>query len=505
MDIYNEIERLISFGVQKHLIEDSDIIYIRNYLFDLLQVEPKNVSIKINESLDTATSILDKISIYAIEKGFIEDSIVEKDLFECKVMGMLMPRPSEVIKKFNKLYDKEKSHATDYLYDISKSSNYIMVDRVEKNIEWDYKSDYGTYKITINVSKPEKDPKDIAKAKNMKNSDYPTCVLCKENIGFAGNFNRAARQTIRTVPLNLDGEIWNLQYSPYVYYNEHCIVFKDEHTPMTGSNKAYTRLFDFLDILPHYFIGSNAGKPIVGGSILSHDHFQGGNQQLPLVFAKDKIGFKSDKYRDVKISILKWQMSVVRLSSKSRESLVAICKDIQRVWEDFNSEICEIQSHTGDESHNAITPISRINNIGDYEIDIVLRNNLTSEKHPMGIFHPHEDVHHIKKENIGLIEVAGLGVLPKRLVDELEYVKEFLISDNKDIQDAKESIHYNWICDLVERFGQNNSFEKATDIVKNGVGEKFERCLADCGVFKDNETSDNEFKRFLEMVGIVEK
>ncbi len=504
MDIYKEIERLLNFGLQKNLIEKEDIIYTRNLLFDLLEVSPMYYECNLSENLETSTAILDNIFKYATEKGLCEDTITEYDLFTTKVMGVLTPRPSYVVKEFTRLYTIDKKKATDYFYSLSKDSNYIMVDRVKQNLEWDYASTYGDLKITINVSKPEKDPKDIAKAKLLKTTGYPNCLLCVDNVGFKGHINHPARQNLRVIPVTLNNESWSMQYSPYVYYNEHCIVFNNEHTPMTGSSISYVRLLDFVDFLPHYFIGSNAGLPIVGGSILSHDHFQGGSYDMPMAKATDKIHFTSDKFKSLKISIVDWQMSVVRVRSKNKEEVQSFSVYLHDFWQNYDCSDANILSHTGETPHNAITPICRKNSDDEYEMDLVLRNNLTSEEHPFGIFHPHNDIHHIKKENIGLIEVMGLAVLPKRLVEELEDVKSFLVSDKKDLNSFKDNIHYDWTIELIEKYGRSNDMTKATKIVEDGVGKKFERCLIDAGVFKNTLEGTKYFKDFLIALGLKE-
>ncbi len=504
MDIFFEIERLLNFGLQKKLIALDDVIFTRNLLFDILDVPPKYYECKLDETLETSTSILDNIFKYATEKGLCEDTITEYDLFTTKVMGVLTPRPSEVIKEFMSLYNTDKKKATDYFYKLNQNSNYIMVDRIKQNLEWDYTSAYGDLKITINVSKPEKDPKDIEKAKLIKTTGYPSCLLCIDNVGFKGHINHPARQNLRVIPVTLNNEKWSMQYSPYVYYNEHCIVFNNEHSPMTGSSICYKRLLDFVDFLPHYFIGSNAGLPIVGGSILSHDHFQGGNFEMPMAKAKDKMHFTSDKFKSLKISIVDWQMSVVRVRSTDKEEVQSFSEYFHDFWQSYDCLEANILSHTGDTLHNAITPIVRKNKNDEYEMDLVLRNNVTSEEHPLGIYHPHADIHHIKKENIGLIEVMGLGVLPKRLVEELEEVKAFLIDDKKDLDNFKENIHYDWTIELIEKFGRHNDIAKASKIIEEGVGIKFERCLIDAGVFKNTTEGSKYFKDFLLALGLKE-
>ncbi|MFV0520518.1 MAG: UDP-glucose--hexose-1-phosphate uridylyltransferase [Lachnospirales bacterium] len=504
MDIYLKIEELVNYGISKNLIEESDKIFVKNILFDFLQLKGKCIPPIENNSPLTATKILDDIFEYATEKNICDNTITEKDLFTTKIMGVLTPRPSEVIEKFNRLYSIDKKDATEYFYNLNKDSNYIMVDRVKQNLEWDYESKYGTLNITINVSKPEKDPKDIEKAKAMKSSNYPSCLLCIDNIGFKGNLNHPARQNLRIIPLNLNNENWSMQYSPYVYYNEHCIVFNNNHIPMTGNSSWYKKLIDFVDFLPHYFIGSNAGIPVVGGSILSHDHFQGGKYDMPMAKASTKATFTHKDYKDLKISIVNWPMSVVRITGENREEILSFSEYLHKSWSNYSNNEANILSHTNDTPHNAITPILRKNIKSEYEMDLVLRNNITTDEYPLGLFHPHSDIHHIKKENIGLIEVLGLGVLPKRLVEELEEVKSYLLSEEKNLDSFKDNIHYLWTLDLIEKFGRKNTPSEVEKIINDGVGQKFERCLIDAGVFKDTTEGIKFFKEFLVSMGLQE-
>lgn len=496
MDIYIEIERLINYAIQKGLIDINDKIYIRNSLFQVLDLEGTSDIPEINEELETPTIILEKIALCAMEKNFISDNMTEVDLFTTKLMGILTPRPSEIIKVFKELYKFNKKEATDYFYKLSKDNNYIMVDRVKKNLEWDKDTEFGKYRITINVSKPEKSPEEIKQARLVKSSGYPKCLLCAENVGFAGNIKHPARQNLRTISLKLNGENWQMQYSPYVYYNEHCIIFNEEHSPMKITKNTFIRLLDFLDFLPHYFIGSNADLPIVGGSILSHDHFQGGNYELPMAKAKILKEFKSDKYADINLGILNWPMSVLRITGKDKEKIVNLSYDIFEKWKNYSAENVDIISHTGDIPHNTITPIARVNRNGEYEVDLVLRNNRTSEEYPDGIFHTHKETHNVKKENIGLIEVMGLGVLPKRLIEEFEEIKKYLNGEIKNEFD-NENIHYNWVKYLQKKYGTSNDDEKLQTIFYEEIGEKFASCLVDCGVFKLNEKGIGEFVQFI--------
>lgn len=495
MDILFEVERLINYAIKKELIDELDYFYYKNLLIDILNLSANDETYNINEKLETATNILENISSYAIEKDLINNTMTEIDLFSTKIMGLLMPIPSTFTTKFLQLAKDDKVMATDYFYNISKDSNYIMVDRVKQNKEWQCQTSYGDYIITINVSKPEKTPEEIIKAKSVVSSGYPKCLLCKENVGFAGNLNHPARQNLRTVPLSLNNEKWHMQYSPYVYYNEHCIVFKDEHSEMKITHDTFPRLLDFVEFLPHYFIGSNADLPIVGGSILSHDHFQGGNYTLPMAKAKKKYIFDSGS-RDFEIAIVDWAMSVIRITGKNKKAIIDIAIQIFDKWINYNAENIDIISHTGTTRHNTVNPIARMNEQGEFLLDIVLRNNRTSSKYPDGIFHTHKETQHIKQENIGLIEVMGLGILPKRLIDMQELISKYLTGENKDEFD-KTSIHYTWVKYLLDKYGTENSVDKTKEILENEIGLKFAQVLVDCGVFKDDELGFFEFKKFV--------
>ncbi len=506
LDIYYNIERLVNFATKKELIEEYDGIFIRNCIYSVLGIDGKDITDiteVINEDQETCTEILENIATFAIDKNLIEDSLTEVDLFTTKLMGLVTPRPSDVKNKFFELYSKDKKSATDYFYKLSKDSNYIMVDRVKENVEWITKTQYGDYNLTINVSKPEKSPADIAKAKLIKSSGYPKCLLCKENVGFQGHMNHPARQNLRTIPLELNNEKWQMQYSPYVYYNEHCIVFSEEHTPMKITNETFVRLLDFVDFAPHYFIGSNADLPIVGGSILSHDHFQGGNFELPMAKAKDRFVFKSYEFTDVNLSIVDWPMSVVRLKSKNKEQILSLANKVLKEFRGYSAECVDILSNTGDEPHNTITPVARINKNSEYEVDLVLRNNRTSAEHPDGIFHTHKETHNVKKENIGLIEVMGLAVLPKRLIEEFDVIKKYL-SGEVQSQYPREDVHFEWVEFLIKKYGTKNNNEKLQQIFESEICKKFENCLVDSGIFKNDELGNNEFKKFIETLGFIE-
>lgn len=518
-----EIERLIKFGLKLNMIEKWDVIPVRNSLMDLLSVsEPYEAyeeyeGKQINETEDIPDSpveILDKLLDYALEVGIIEDnSVTYRDLLDAKIMGLLMPRQSEIVRGF---YETAKSasimKATDDFYSISKSSNYIRMDRIAKNLEWKTAGEYGDIDITVNLSKPEKDPKAIAAARNAKQTNYPKCLLCLENVGFSGNLNHPARQNHRVIPMDLDGEQWFFQYSPYVYYNEHCIVFHEKHIPMKISDKTFRRLLDFVEQFPHYFLGSNADLPIVGGSILTHDHFQGGHYKFAMEIAPTEKVFNSHEHPDLNVGLVKWPMSVIRLSSKSKQILINTAVHILNTWREYTDPEADIFAYTytqaGDKKipHNTVTPIARVNNEGLFELDLVLRNNRTSDEHPDGIFHPHKELHHIKKENIGLIEVMGLAVLPGRLDAEMKPIIDILVGERdfnkmelqKDEEIAK---HLSWIEMLVKKYGTEVEQSKASAIVKEEIGKVFIKVLEDSGVYKRDENGKNAFVRYMKHAG----
>ena len=493
--INHEINRLINFALKKSLITEADKIYSTNMLLGLLNLNEFETE-EINEDLATPTPILENILDYAAENKMIENTVTERDLFDTNIMNCVMPRPSEVINKFNEILSKSPENATDYYYNLSIASNYIRKDRIDKNIIWKATTEYGDLDITINLSKPEKDPRDIAKAKLVKSSSYPKCLLCKENEGFYGTMNHPARQTHRIIPLKFRDENWFLQYSPYTYYNEHCIILNGNHVPMKITRNTFDNLLSFTDILPHYFAGSNADLPIVGGSILSHDHYQGGHYTFAMEEAPIEKTYSINGYSNIEIGKVKWPMSVIRISGDNKNELVDLADYILTAWRNYSDESVDILSHTGDEPHNTITPIGRKRN-GKYELDLVLRNNRTSKEHPLGIFHPHSEVHHIKKENIGLIEVMGLAVLPARLKEELNLLKNYLLSNTKDISNdevvAKHSDWYNYIIEKYSDINENN----AEDILRKEVGLKFLEVLNHAGVFKRDSEGSAGFDRFI--------
>lgn len=499
MDIYREIKRLINYGLQKNLIEIEDEIYIRNKILNILGLNEYKEKEANREELDNPQNILDNILDYAFEQGILEeDTITYRDLLDTEIMDSFIPRPSQVVKSFYKDYQRSPRIATENYYEMSKASNYIRSERINKNISWTTDSKYGELDITINLSKPEKDPKTIAAAKLMKDTKYPECLLCKENEGYSGRINHPARQNHRIIPIELSNEQWYLQYSPYVYYNEHCIVFKDTHVPMKITKDTFKRLLQFVSKFPHYFIGSNADLPIVGGSILSHDHFQGGNYEFAMERAPLLKNISIKGFQDVEIGIVKWPMSVIRIKSEKQERLVELGSIILESWKAYSDEDVNIIAQTDNEPHNTITPIVRYKN-NRYELDLVLRNNRTSKLYPLGIFHPHSDVHNIKKENIGLIEVMGLAVLPARLKRELVLLEDCLLGI-KFIEEHKEIYkHKNWFYYMKDKYkGKSLNWNY---ILKIELGKTFERILEDAGVFKQNPEGLAAFERFILSIG----
>jgi UDPglucose--hexose-1-phosphate uridylyltransferase len=504
------IHMLVAFGLKEGLLEPLDAIWSENALLDIMQeAEPWNGEID-NDSLPpTATPILKVLLDAAVSKGFIEDTPTERDLFDTRLMSTLLPKPSTVAERFDTLYRQNGIQAaTNWFYHFCRASDYIRVDMVARNIAWDYKSDrYGELAITINMTKPEKDPREIAKLRLLPPSSYPSCMLCKTNMGYAGRMDHPNRQTLRILPITLCGEQWYFQYSPYVYYDQHCIVFKDEHTPMRICDATFIRFFDFLDIMPHYFIGSNAGLPVVGGSILNHDHFQGGVFQLPMAKAQSDQHLVIPGHSEVDASILRWPMSVVRLTGGNRAELEGIASTLLHSWEEWSDAECGILARDPDGTmHNTFTPIARIAD-GKYQLDLVLRNNVTSEQHPLGVFHPHKELHHIKRENIGLIEVMGLFILPGRLNTELSQVEEILSGqlpyDEETLSNSAHPLnkHLPWIQRLVSQYGtQVNDSQK---IVREEVGSICVQVLRDAGVYKDTPDGRRGMLRWLADTGVT--
>lgn len=495
--ICNEIQKLINYSIKSGLIEKEDEYVIRNQLMDALCVYDWEES-EVKENNFVIDDILDRLTDYACENKIIDDTTASRDLFDTKLMGIVTPFPREIIGRFKQLCSQSPKKATDWYYDISQKLNYVRAGRIAKDIRWQYESEYGTLDITINRSKPEKDPRDIAAARTAKATAYPKCQLCPENAGFAGNKNHPARQNLRPIPIDICGESWQLQYSPYGYYNEHCIVFNEKHIPMKIDSAVFEKLFDFIDKFPHYFVGSNADLPIVGGSILSHEHFQGGNYTFAMAKAEIEKEFSLSDFPEVTAGIVKWPMSVIRIKSKNRLTLSKACSYVLEKWRGYSDPNAGIFAETEGVPHNTVTPIARMN--GDnYECDLVLRNNITSDERPLGVFHPNQSLHHIKKENIGLIEVMGLAVLPARLAVELDVLKNAMLNNENLDEKPETASHAQWARDVLERY-PNFSEANAEDILRLEVGKVFEQVLCDAGVFKRTEKGISDFIRFTEVL-----
>lgn len=486
------ISELVSYGMTNELIEEDDKVYVINRLLELFDKKDFAWS---NEKVRSIHMILADMMKYAIEKGIMEDdTITSKDLFDTKIMGLITPMPSQVREKFKRLYTESPKLATDYYYKLSQDTNYIRRDRIEKDEKWTTETEYGQIDITINLSKPEKDPRDIAKAATAKKNDYPKCLLCEENEGYAGHISHPARQNHRIIPVKLADCDYYFQYSPYVYYNEHCIVFNKQHTPMKIDKAVFVKLLDFVKQFPHYIIGSNADLPIVGGSILSHDHFQGGSYTFAMTKAPYEYMFQIEGYEDVTSGIVKWPMSVIRLQSEKPERIVELSDYILNSWRNYTDAEAFIFSETDGEPHNTITPIARMNG-NLYEMDLVLRNNITTKESPWGVYHPEEKLHHIKKENIGLIEVMGLAVLPARLKKEMQVLSEAIL-EGKDIRVIEEiEKHADW----VEEWSRNYDItvDNINQILKDEIAKVFVQVLECAGVYKRTEAGQNAFKRFI--------
>ncbi len=496
MDINKQIDRLISYGVITGLIEESDKIYVRNRILALLKLDSyEETGAKCN-SIEELDEILGTITDYAVEKGLVEnDSIIYRDIFDTAVMDILTPYPSAVINKFNELRKNSSKEATDYFYKLSCDSNYIRRARIKKDLKWTVDSEYGKMEITINRSKPEKDPKAIAEAKFIKDSSYPQCQLCVENEGYEGRVNHPARQNHRIIPIEICGQKWGFQYSPYVYYNEHCILLNSEHIPMVIDRSVFEKLLDFIKQFNHYMIGSNADLPIVGGSILSHEHFQGGNHVFAMHRAESECFYEISGFEDVEISTLKWPMSVIRLKSENTDKIVELSDKILTNWRNYTDEDAFIFSETDGVKHNTITPIASMSD-GKYVMDLVLRNNITTDEHPLGVYHPHSELHHIKKENIGLIEVMGLAVLPSRLVEELDAVADVIINGKDMAENEKTASHKEWAEEVVKNHPEIDS-SNVTEILRQEVGKVFVNVLEHAGVYKRDEQGRKAFDKFI--------
>ena len=493
--IFNAINNLVEYGISKNLLTTEDRVYTVNKIIEALGLDEYEQPIAVTN--DNLVEILEQICDFAVEKGIIEDSITYRDLFDTKIMGLLMPRPSEVIKTFWDKYSQNPKDATDWYYELSCNSNYIRRDRIKKDLKWVSDTEYGKLDITVNLSKPEKDPKAIAAAKLQKQSGYPKCLLCKENEGYAGRVNSPARQNHRVIPMMINNTPWMMQYSPYVYYNEHCIVFNQEHTPMAINRATFRKLLDFVKLFPHYFVGSNADLPIVGGSILSHDHFQGGNYEFPMARAEIEQKLEFNSFADVEAGIVNWPMSVIRIKSENTDRLVELADKILLAWRGYTDKDAFIFAETDGTPHNTITPIARFRD-GKFELDLVLRNNITTEEHPLGVYHPHAELHHIKKENIGLIEVMGLAVLPARLKEEMAALETAMVNGEDMKGNGLTASHADWANEILK--SREVTAENAAEILREEIGKVFGKVLADAGVYKCTEKGRADFNKFINSV-----
>ena len=508
--IQESILELVKYGLTTGLVEKEDAVFTANSLLELFRLDDIEDSVfekyvsqpswTQQEAEERLEGILEDMMTYAYDNGLMENnSIVYKDLFDTKIMGLLVARPSQIRNKFNYLYEKESPlAATDYFYKLSCDSNYIRRQRIKKDQKWTTDTEFGSLDITINLSKPEKDPKAIAAAKNAKQSSYPKCQLCKENEGYAGRVNHPARQNHRIIPVTINNSEWFFQYSPYVYYNEHCIVFNSAHTPMKIERATFGKLLDFVTMFPHYFVGSNADLPIVGGSILTHDHFQGGHYTFAMAKAPIEKEISFEGFEDVKAGIVKWPMSVIRISSSDKERLIELADRILLTWRGYSDQEAFILAETEGEPHNTITPIARKRG-DDYELDLVLRNNITTDEHPLGVYHPHAHLHHIKKENIGLIEVMGLAVLPARLKEEMLELEQALLTGRNLRSTETLASHADWVESFLPKYDTIDE-SNVTDIIREEIGLVFSEVLECAGVYKCTEEGRKYFQRFIDSV-----
>lgn len=503
--IQTYIRKLVQYGLITGLVSAEDKLYTTNRLLEIFELDEledmdEDVSAEVEAvTVEDLETILTGMMDYAASSGIMkEDGIVYRDLFDTKIMSVLMPRPSEVIRTFKDLYAVSPESATDYYYKLSCDSDYIRRYRIKKDMKWLAPTEYGDLDITINLSKPEKDPKAIAAARAAKQAGYPKCLLCMENEGYAGRVNHPARQNHRIIPVTIQNDTWGFQYSPYVYYNEHCIVFNGQHVPMKIEHNTFCKLFDFVKQFPHYFVGSNADLPIVGGSILSHDHFQGGHYEFAMAKAPVERSFTVKGFEDVNAGVVKWPMSVIRLSGGDSDRLIELADVILSKWRCYSDEAAFIYAETEGEPHNTITPIARKRG-NLYELDLVLRNNITTEEHPLGVYHPHAKLHHIKKENIGLIEVMGLAVLPARLKGEMEQLKKAILA-GKDLRgDEVLEKHADWVDEFSGKY-ESIDASNIDKIIENEIGLVFMQVLEDAGVYKRNEEGQVAFDRFIQSI-----
>jgi len=495
--LYESIKKLVQYGIDTGLTPECERVYTTNLLLELFH-EDNYEDIECTSDNRDLEEILKDLLDEAVKRGIIEDSITYRDLFDTKIMNCLMPRPSQIQKEFQEKYNISPEEATSYYYKLSQDSDYIRRYRIKKDRKWTVETKYGTLDITINLSKPEKDPKAIAAAGKAKSASYPKCQLCMENEGYAGRSNHPARENHRIIPITIQGRSWGFQYSPYVYYNEHCIVFNGEHVPMKIDRNTFAKLFDFIKLFPHYFLGSNADLPIVGGSILSHDHFQGGHYTFAMAKAPIEKELQFEGFSDVKAGIVKWPMSVIRISGPDKERLIELADKILLTWRGYTDEDAFIYAETDGEPHNTITPIARRRG-DDFELDLVLRNNITTGEHPLGVYHPHAKLHHIKKENIGLIEVMGLAVLPARLKDEMAELADALVNGT-DLR-ATETLasHAEWAEGFLPKYDKITK-DNVMDILHEEIGLVFNEVLQDAGVYKCTPEGRKAFERFIAAV-----
>ena len=497
MELSKLIRQLVTYGIESGLMPEADRIYATNRILDAMQEHDYTEPEEEYSGVDLE-SVLQGLLAQAVEKGIIPDTQEQKDLFDTRLMDCLMPRPSQVQQTFWEKYSQSPETATEYYYKFSQDSDYIRRYRIKKDLKWTVDSPYGEIDITINLSKPEKDPRDIAAARQRKAGSYPKCLLCMENEGYAGRIGHPARNNHRVIPITINQSQWGLQYSPYVYYNEHCIVFNGKHTPMKIERATFIKLFDFVRLFPHYFLGSNADLPIVGGSILSHDHFQGGHYTFAMAKAEMEKEITIPGYEDVQAGILHWPLSVIRIRHRDSERLVDLAAHILEAWRGYTDEEAFIFAQTDGEPHNTITPIARMRD-GLFELDLTLRNNITTEEHPLGVYHPHAAWHHIKKENIGLIEVMGLAVLPSRLKKEMELLAEYILDGKDPAQDPDTEKHAEWVRGFLPAYKDINR-DNVDEILRKEVGKVFVHVLEDAGVFKCTPSGRAAFDRFLEIL-----
>ncbi|MDD3244498.1 MAG: UDP-glucose--hexose-1-phosphate uridylyltransferase [Eubacteriales bacterium] len=497
-------ENLLCYVQKKGFLEEADVPYARNHLFAELGITQR-YDFENPACPETLPQAMEPLLTYALEKGLIEeDTETQRDLYDTRLMDALVPRPSQCCETFSRLAAKDIRAATDWFYTFCQDVGYIRSERIARNIAWTHECRYGNLEITINLSKPEKDPREIAKLKAAPAAGYPKCLLCADNVGYAGRLNHPARQTLRVIPLTLQGERWYFQYSPYVYYDQHCIVLNARHIPMCISRETFVRLLEFTDQFPHYFLGSNADLPIVGGSILNHDHFQGGRHELPMAKAGIRTRLTLPGFSG-QAGIVDWPMAAVRLRSANPEELVEAADRMLKAWRDYSDESVQILANSEGTPHNTITPIARRRG-QDYELDLVLRNNRTTQEHPLGIFHPHAELHHIKKENIGLIEVMGLFILPARLKRELADLERYLSDDSLPLDalfapDHPLQAHAQWITGLCASHGRDLTPVQAHELMERQVGEICMQVLAHAGVFQDNAQGNEAFLRFVRTLG----